>query len=154
MRKILEAISLGALALQLWITHRALYGPGRLPERIPTHFDFAGNPNGWGSPAMLLLFPAVAVALYLIITVVARFPSAFNYPVPVTAENRPRLQALVLGMIAWLKMELVCLFTWIQWSIIETARRGQGGLTPVLMPLSILAIFGTVIWYFVAMRGA
>jgi hypothetical protein len=42
--------------------------------------------------------------------VVARFPSAFNFPVGVTAENRPLLEALTLDMIAWLKMEMVCLF--------------------------------------------
>jgi len=154
MRKSLDAIALIALALLTWITYRALYGPEPLPQRIPIHFDFAGNPNGWGSPSMLLLFPVVALAVYLLITVVAFLPAAFNYPVPVTAENRPRLQALALDMITWLKTELICLFTWIQWTIVEAARHGRNGLSPAHMPVALVAIFGTILWYFVAMRRA
>jgi uncharacterized membrane protein len=154
MRKNLEAISLAALVLLVWITYRALYGPDPLPARIPIHFDFAGNPNGWGSPSSLPLFPVVALAVYLLITLVARFPSTFNYPVRVTAEYRPRLQELALDMIAWLKAELICLFTWIQWAIVEAARHSHNSLSPVQVAVSVLVIWGTIIWYFVAMRRA
>jgi uncharacterized membrane protein len=151
MRKTLEAISLGALALLVWVTWSALAGPGRLPDRIPTHFDVAGNPNGWGSPAMLLLLPVVAVAIYLVMTVVSRFPSSFNCPVRVTEENRVRLQQQTLDMLAWLKAELACLFAWMQWSIIQLIQNGHGRLSPVLMPGFLIVIFGTIGWYFVAM---
>ena len=154
MRRTLEAIGLAALAVLFWVTYRALNGPDPLPARIPTHFDFAGQPNGWGSPSSLLLLPAVALVIYLSITLVSRFPSAFNYPVRVTPENRAQLEALALGMVAWLKVELVCLFAWIQWSTIEAAQHGQGGLSSALLPVSIGAIFGTVGWHIVAMFRA
>jgi len=81
MRKSLEAVALAALAFQAWITYRAFFGPDPLPAKIPTHFDAAGNPNAWGSPATLLFLPAIAVFIYLLFTVVTRFPSAFNYSV-------------------------------------------------------------------------
>lgn len=154
MRKNLDAISLGALVVLFWITWRALYGPDRLPDRIPTHFDFAGHANGWGSPATLWLFPIVAVGIYLLMTVVVRFPSAFSYPVPVTAENRPRLEALNLSLIAWMKAEILCLFAWIQWMIVVAAREGHNGLPPVLIPVFIVVIFATVGWHIVTMRRA
>jgi uncharacterized membrane protein len=156
MRKTLEATSLGALAVLAWITCRALYGPDSLPDRIPTHFDFAGRPNGWGSPSGLLLLPAVAVALYLGMTVVARFPSTFNYPVRVTTENRSRLEALALGLIVWLKTELVCLFTGIQWTTVQAARHPGEGLSVLLamVPVYILVVLGTIAWHFVAMIRA
>jgi uncharacterized membrane protein len=154
MRKNLEAISLGALVLLLWITWRALYGPARLPDRIPTHFDFAGHANGWGSPGMLWLFPVVAVGIYLLMTMVARIPATFNYPVPVTVENRPRLEALALSMIAWLKAEILCLFAWIQWMIVVAARQGHNSLSPALMPVCTVAILATVGWHIAAMFRA
>jgi hypothetical protein len=154
MRKTLEAISLGALAFMAWITYRANYGPDPLPHRIPTHFGLDGQPDGWGSAAMLLLLPVLALALYLLITVVAQFPSVFNYPVRVTAGNRARLEALALGMIAWLKTEVLCLFAWIQGSTIEAARRGYGGLSPMLLPVSLAVVFATIGWHFAAMRRA
>jgi uncharacterized membrane protein len=154
MRKNLEAICLGALGVMVWITYRAFHGSSPLPDRIPTHFDLAGNPDGWGSPRTLLLLPAVALGFYLVISIVALFPSAFNYPVRVTAENHARLEELALGMITWLKTELVCLFSWIQWAIIEAVRSGRGTLSPWIMPPVLLVIFGTVGWHIVGMFRA
>jgi uncharacterized membrane protein len=132
-----------------------LFGAYHLPDRIPTHFNFAGQPNGWGSPSSLMELPVVAVVIYLGMTLLARFPESFNYPVEVTAENRPRLEALTLDLIAWMKMEMVCLFAWIQWVIIEMARRGRGDLSfMALLPVFLVALFGTIIWFIVAMRRA
>lgn len=151
MRKLLEMISLTALGFQLAITTLALFGSQRLPERIPIHFDALGNPNAWGSPAMLLLLPSVAVINYLLFTVVTKFPSAFNYPVRVTVANRLRLQGLALDMIAWLKAEIVCLFARMQWATIEVARHPQQGMPPSMMPVALVIVFATVTFYIAAM---
>jgi uncharacterized membrane protein len=154
MRKTLEFIALAALVLLFWITYSALYGPDPLPDRIPIHFNAAGQPNAWGPPLSLLLLPVVAVSLYLLITLVSQFPGGFNFPVRATEESRPRLEAIARQMILWLKAELVCLFAWIQWSIIDGARQGTFSLSPWLVPLSLAAIFGTAIAHIVAMIRA
>ncbi len=151
MRRNLEAIGLVTLTFLAWITYRALYGPTRLPDKIPTHFDLAGNPNAWGSPSTLWLLPVIATAIYGLITLVSLFPSAFNYPVRVTPENRPRLQTLSLEMVAWLKAELVVFFTWLQWCILATVRDGHGRLSPWIVPAFLVLVFGTCIGYIVAM---
>ncbi len=154
MRKVLEGVGLGALALLIWITYDALAGPSHLPDRIPTHFDAAGNANGWGSPATLLLLPILAVGLYLLITVVSMFPASFNYPVRVTAENRERLQGLTLNMVTWLKTELACLFAAIQWAILQAVRSGEGRLPVLLVPGFLVLIFGTALWHIFALFRA
>jgi uncharacterized membrane protein len=154
MRKIPEAISLAALVFQVWIVCGALYGASRLPERVPIHFDMAGHPNGWGSPSTFLVLPFVTVAVYLLLTIVARFPASFNYAgVEVTNENRPRLQALTINMLAWTKMEMVCTFLWVQWATIQAARHMVAPSLPALIaPLGVLFI--TVAWFIVAMLKA
>lgn len=152
MRKVLETVSLGALAVLAWVTIRALTGPERLPGRVPTHFDISGHPNAWGPAGMFLVLPGVAVILYVLMTWVSRYPSAFNFPVRVTRENRLRLEAVALGMTAWIKAEMMCLFAGIQVVTIGSARSGHGTLPPLLMPLSIGVIFGTIIGHFIAMR--
>jgi uncharacterized protein DUF1648 len=151
MRKLLEAITLLALGLQISFTIRAFFGSDRVPGRIPIHFDVAGNPNRWGSPAMLLMLPAVAVTIYLLFTVVSQFPSAFNYPVRVTVANRVRLQSLALNMIEWIKAEVVVLFTWMQWTTIQLARHPQQGLPATMMPVALVAVFATLASYTAAM---
>ncbi len=154
MRKYLEAAGLCALALLVFITLRALYGPHRLPGRIPTHFGVDGHPNAWGPSATLLVLPALALGLYVLMTVVARHPSAFNYSVRVTPQNRPRLEAVALAMIAWLKMELACLFAAIQWFTIRVAGHLARGLPSALMPLALVAIFATIAWHIAALFRA
>ena len=154
MRRILEAVSLAALAVLAWVTWSALAGPARLPSRIPTHFNLAGKPDGWGTPEMLLGLPVVAAVLYVLITWVSRHPSAFNFPVRVTPANRPRLERVALNMTAWLKAEMLCLLASIQTAIVESARRGRGELPAALMPAALVVVFGTIGWHIVAMRRA
>jgi hypothetical protein len=154
MRKYLEAISLTALAILLWITWAALYGPRALTGSIPTHFDLAGTPNAYGPPQMLLVLPAVAIVLYLLITIVGRNPAVFNYPVRVTPKNRPRLQDLALNMIAFLKAETVILFTLIQYQTIDSARNLHSSLPQSLMLTGIAVIFSTIALHILAMRRA
>lgn len=156
MRKSLELFCLAALAWLSWITYQAIYGPHHLPERIPTHFDMAGNPNGWGSPVGLLLLPIIGLAVYLFMTVISMFPSTFHFSMQVTAENRPRLVALAISVIAFCKLEMLCLFLWIQHTIIEAARTPQHIFTATrnLIPIWVVVILGTVGWHVVAMYRA
>lgn len=154
MRKTLGLIGLIALAALYGLTWSALYGPNRLPDRVPTHFDAAGNPNGWGSPSGLILMPAIATALYLLMSVVARFPESFHYPVRITPQNLARLQAVTLNMVLWLKVELACLFAVLQWAFIQSARTGNGHLFPMILPFFIVAVFGTIGWSLAALMRA
>ena len=64
MRKSLEAITLAFLTFLFQITWQAFHGATPLPDKVPTHFDAAGNANVWGPPGTLWLLPLVAVGLY------------------------------------------------------------------------------------------
>jgi len=151
MRRNLEIVALAVFAFLVWITFAAFYGPNRLPERIPIHFAKGGQPNGWGSPGGLWMLPLIAIVVYGLMSLVAQFPSAFNYPVRVTEQNRARMEELTLRMIAWLKLEIACLFTCIQWLIIQGARQGTLTLSPLVVPPCIAVIFFTIGWHIVAM---
>jgi hypothetical protein len=154
MRKLLHILSLIALAFLLWVTWDSIYGPNRLADRIPTHFGLNGQADAWGQPKMLLLFPAMAVFLYVMMTLVGRFPGAFNYPVRVTAQNRPRLQRIAQNMIAWLTTETVSLFAALQYFIVQAVRTEHNSLPPGLMIVAIVIIFFTMAIHIAAMRRA
>lgn len=156
MRKTMEVAGLMVLALLYWITYSALNGAERLPDRIPTHFDFSGQPNAWGSPKFLWLLPLIGTGLYLLMTVLAniRFRS-YNLPVRVTETNLPFIQDQTAVMVAWIKVEVLSLFTYIQWTIISGARVGEFHLSPVMIPVFLVAVFATVGWHLaVIVRGA
>jgi uncharacterized membrane protein len=149
-RKILASIALAAVAASWALTVHAIHGAPPLPARIPAHFDAAGNINGWGDAQTLWLLPIVATGVVVLLTVISFFPQTFNYPVRVTPENRSRLEAIALSVMAWLKVELACLFLWIQYVIIRSARSGRSELSPLLMVLAIALIFATVAAHLVA----
>lgn len=152
MRKTLEIIALLGLAAIAWTAFAALAGPHRFGTRIPTRFDLSGRPIAWGSSWMLLVLPIVAFVIHLLMTLVSRYPGAFNYPVRVTPANHARLQALALQMIAWLKAEVVWLFAVIQFATVRAIRVGHVSLSPRFMPLALGIIFATIVGYVSAMR--
>jgi uncharacterized membrane protein len=136
------------------ITWDAVDGPNPLPQRIPTHFNAMGEPNAWGSPSTLWLLPGVAAFVFMLISAVSLFPAAFNFPVRSTPLNRPRLVMLTIRMMAWIKVELVCLFLYIQWTIIESVRGGHVALSPLIVPAFLVAVFGTIAAHAVAVFRA
>ena len=151
MRKSLFYLALVLLAGLWTLTFEAIYGRHPLPARIPTHFDMAGNVNGWGEPRMLWLFPIVASAMFGLMTLVGFFPQSFNFPTRVTPATRPRLEVLSLQMIAGLRAELAGLFLGIQYIIIQSARAGTNRLSPLFVPAVLLVVFGTIGGYLTAM---
>jgi uncharacterized membrane protein len=156
MRRTIEALCLGMLAILYWMTYAALNGAERLPNRIPTHFDISGRPNAWGSPGFLWFLPAVAAGIYLLLTVLGsiRF-RRYNLPIAVNETNLPFIQEQTILLVAWIKCEMLCLFAYLQWSIIQSARDGAFRFSPLLIPVFLALIFSTVGWRLTAMiRGA
>jgi uncharacterized membrane protein len=154
MRKSVEIVGLGMLAILCWITWAAISGPNPVPVRIPTHFDLSGTPNGWGSPKMLFLLPVVASCVYLLISVLASMPAAFRYSIRVNPENLPGLQDKTRMMISWIKLEMTCLFTYVQWSIIQAARDSHWHMSPLMVPIFLVVVFGTIGWHLAIILSA
>ncbi len=154
LKKLLESGAIIAWIVLLYLVVGALYGANKLPARIPTHFGMDGKPNGWGGPESLWLLPAVGTLLALLMTVVSRHPQSFNYPVRVTRENRARLEGLALEMIAWLRLEVLCLFAWIEWATIEMARQGKAAFPPHSFLFAILPVLATIVAYMARMARA
>jgi len=152
MRKTLETVAVLLLLFMWAITGLAVLGPKPLTGRIATHFNANGQPDGWGVPAMIWLVPVVAILIYLLMSLVGRYPAAFHFPMRTTPVARRRLEGIALGMLSWLKAEVICLFAWIQFETIQFARQGEGVLPPFFLPAVLVVIFGTILWHIGAMR--
>ncbi len=98
--------------------------------------------------------PAIAAGLYLLITIGALLPATFKHPIRVTAENRPCLEALSRQMLAWFKLDMVCLFAWIQWNIVGAMRIERFTMSPATVPAFLVVILGTTGWYIASMIRA
>ena len=121
----------------------------RLPDRVPTHFGFSGQPDAWGPKAWIWAVPAVSVALYLGLSWLARFPHRLNYPWPITPENAPAQYRCARWLLLSLKAVIGWTFAWIVWGTIQTSLGNASGLGQAFLPLTVGAIAGILGLYFV-----
>ena len=77
-----------------------------LPQVIPSHFDATGQADDWSDKSILIWLYLGSVFLIAGLAVLARFPHLFNYPVPVTEENAPRLYKLGVNLMIWINFSL------------------------------------------------
>ncbi|MBQ3610761.1 MAG: DUF1648 domain-containing protein [Firmicutes bacterium] len=82
----------------------------QIPDQIPTHYNFAGEADGYGGKGSLIFMMVLAWFVFILITVLMRFPNTWNMPVKVTAENKARLYSITKAMLEVIKMLVSLLF--------------------------------------------
>lgn len=139
--RILEFVALAGVLVML-IYSAASYGA--LPERIPMHFNAAGEPDGFGGKKMIWLLPAIGLVSYLGMTLMNRYPHTFNYLVKITEENARYHYRTATRMINTLKAVIMALFAYIHYMTIQVALGKMTGLGPWFLPVFLVAVLGTV----------
>ena len=135
-----------------WIVLLAIWGwtfshYSTLPETIPTHFNAAGEADGFGSKASIIGLPVIATLLFIGLTVLNRYPHIFNYPTAITEDNALRLYTLATRMLRYLKLVLVLVFGGIEFMTIQTATGEEAGLGAWFLPLTVVLIFIPLIYF-------
>ena len=113
-----------------------------LPNKIPAHYDFAGNIDRWGKKGELLIVPIMSWVLYVMITGVEQIPAIWNTGVKVTVENRYRVYRVLKYMVKSLKLIMVVDFSYM------TIQSLSGQSLPGWFTLLFLVIiFGDLIFW-------
>jgi len=72
------------LILLLLISYAVYTAYSKLPERFPTHFNFAGQPDGFGGRASIIILAALAwvitLTFYILIRYLGRNPRYLSMP--------------------------------------------------------------------------
>ncbi|MGB5105798.1 MAG: DUF1648 domain-containing protein [Candidatus Zixiibacteriota bacterium] len=121
----------------------------KLPESIPTHFNFKGDADNWGGKDSLWILAGLLVVIYVSLSLVPRIPHLYNYPFEITNENAERQYRLARQFITLLKAEIVWLFTAIIGSTIQVALGESTRLQPTLLFLFLALIAASTIGYFI-----
>lgn len=143
------AVALAALA-------RCIYFFPRLPERMASHFDISGVPNGWMTKPLFFAIYAGAVALSSVVIFVpartiARLPaSRINLPNKeywLAPERRPETLAYFERSFAWLGcallvLEVLALDLAMQANLVTPSRLAS---KPMLVYLSLFLCY-TILW--------
>ena len=137
----IEVLSISCLTVLLLITASNY---GLLPDQVPNHFNWYGQPDSWTGRGSVWILPVVAFLLYGALTIINRFPYTFNYPVKITDENALRQYRIATRLIRILKLLSIASLTWINYQIIRVALNQTSGLGTYYLLIFLLTVFGAI----------
>lgn len=82
-----------------------------LPDRVAIHFNFRGEPDGWGSKYFLIALPVITLIIYATLGALRRIPHRFNYPFRITEANALRAYQQARLAITLLRIEIAAFLT-------------------------------------------
>lgn len=92
-----------AFLVALWRYYPELRDP------IPTHYNFDGRADAWGSKSELWLSVVINWVGFVLCSVLLRYPQYYNYPRSVAEERLPRLHQLGQELMAWTILSITLL---------------------------------------------
>lgn len=116
----------------------------KMPEQIPAHYGLNGEVDRFGSKIELVFMPIAMLFIYILISVISKFPSIWNTGVEITPANQKTVYHNLMNLIISVKFILVCIFSYIM------IMQGYGkGLGSWFAPISLIAIFAPLIYFIV-----
>jgi uncharacterized membrane protein len=137
-----------AVVILAWIF--AINSYGSLPDRIPLHFSWDGQPDRWGdkSPLNFFLLPALSMVIVFLMIFLTRFPKLYNFPQKEIVNKWPEdkgkpVYELLNKMMFTIALMIGLMFLYIQYMIVETAKTQRGDPSqfwPILVIVAALLI--------------
>ena len=113
-----------------------------LPDRVPGHYNASGVINRWGNKSELIILPIVSTVMYLLLTVIELFPSAWNIPVTATENNVDKIYGGVKSMMLFLKVEMLINFFYLNYNSIQAK-----SLPSNYLPIVLVILFCTITFF-------
>ena len=121
----------------------------QMPEQIPLHYDFSGNVTDYGGKTAIIPILAITWFIFILMTVLVKFPKAWNIPVTVTKENFERVYSITRGLMEAVKFEAVLLMI----VTIISAVRGVELPLALMMVLMVIIILTVVIGLYLLFKN-
>lgn len=127
-----------AMLLGLWFITAINYTS--LPEVIPIHFNFSGEADGHAGKPAYWMFPVITSGLFILLTLISRYPHTLNYPVKITEDNARKQYSITVRFIRIMRLVIVGIFLYAVVSIasIADAETAASPLMPVWIMLGLL----------------
>lgn len=111
-----------------------------LPEQIPSHYNFKGEPNAYGGKGTLIFEMIMGWVMVLTFLIIGKLPQVWNTGVERTPANEAVINRIVKDMISVMELILAMLFAYMMITPVLGIRMGKW-----FMPLFLVLIFGTII---------
>lgn len=121
------------IAVLLWLA----FSYRSIPDTIPTHYNFAGDIDGYGGKGMLWLMPIIGIVTDLTLWAVEQVPQSWNLG---TAPATPYVMHCARDLLAETRLAISALFASISAVTILHPSHYPGWLLGVMTALAILPL--------------
>ncbi|MCY1050279.1 DUF1648 domain-containing protein, partial [Mammaliicoccus sciuri] len=122
-----------------------------LPDKIPSHYNFAGNADAWSTKTFIFFMPVLGLLIWLILHYLVSNPKIDKYihvPSLYDQPNKAQIENAKL-LIYFIKFEMMALFTFLVIKDLYTAL-GMPFKLGVWETIIILSVIGVTIIIFMA----
>lgn len=116
----------------------------QLPAEIPSHYNFYGEIDGYGSRGTLWITPVIGILCDALMLAVSFFPQTWNVGTSVTVFNRALVYRRVRDLIADIRLSTAVMFTAIavcQTALAPTFPWGDGRADRRMLHRAARAVF-------------
>ncbi|MGB5204279.1 MAG: DUF1648 domain-containing protein [Eudoraea sp.] len=131
--------------ITIWIL--TLMNYSNLPETIPTHYNGAGEVDGFGAKSNILALPIVASIIFLGLKIISKYPHIYNYPTTIRTKKPSEQYTNATKLLRYLNFIIVLIFGLIVLRTIQYSNGNADGLGVWFLPLTMGLIFVPVIYF-------
>ena len=141
MKRILELV--GGCLLLIMVLIPIFYW-SILPNQIPTHFGFTGQPDDYGPKSEIWSTASVGLLLYILLAflpgLIRRFPKMVNWPLSLTEQNQAYQTRIIESMLRWLRVCLALTFAYIVFMTVRVAQGQSSSLGMWFLLIDLIVI--------------
>ena len=123
-----------------------------LPPQVPIHFNALGEEDGWGSKNVLLIFPFIALFLWLALEALEKNPHVHNYPSHINEANVQQFYSISIRTTNLMKNGILIFFSLLQLDIVFSAQQQSFTLGILLMIVLSIVIVVPIVTHIMSIR--
>lgn len=119
---------------------------GTLPDKIPAHYNYAGEIDRWGNKAEVFISLIVQVLMYLPLSVINLIPNIWVKGIIKSKNQSQAITQIKISneMIAIIKLEMVVTYVYITYNTVNSMN-----LLSLLCPIILVVTFVTIFYYLI-----
>ena len=123
-----------------------IYFYSSLPETIPAHMNTEGQVDRYGSKDTIWIMPAVGLFLFIMMSILLRFPHIYNYPVKITQQNAGRVYKSGVRFLRIVRLWVVIVLIIVDISFVRLAKGTNMNSDNWLLPVILLLALGLLVF--------
>lgn len=117
---------------------------GDIPDKIPAHFNSAGEVDRWGSKGELFILPSIGFFLHVLLSLLEKAPHMHNYPKRLNEQNVEQFYLQSRKLLNAVKNICLLMFAYLTVQIARVAKSEIESLGIWFLPVLLIVMFGAI----------